>query len=165
MCDPLSYLTHDVSPNSGPELDTVYIPGTPGAPWSEDEIKSTRLRILQVHQVPYRWVFKVFITTRPYIQIGTSRKTCTTWRGLEGQASLRTESWGWFSMTVSNIQVRSGIIFNYLNKCPTQMALEVVMAASTGRVLGPEFQITINLRTFTHFLQPMKLTTMALRIW
>merc|ERR1719232_487759 len=46
-CDSLSSLTKDMSPNPGPELDTVYVPGTPGAPRSEDEIKSTRLRILQ----------------------------------------------------------------------------------------------------------------------
>ena len=43
----MSYLTHDVSPNPGPELTSVYVPGTPGASWTEDEIKSTRLRILQ----------------------------------------------------------------------------------------------------------------------
>ena len=50
MCDQLSYLTHDVSPNPGPALASVYVPGSPGASWSEDEIKSTRLRILQVHE-------------------------------------------------------------------------------------------------------------------
>ena len=38
--------TRDV-PDPGPSLDTVYVPGTPGAAWTEDEIESTRYRILQ----------------------------------------------------------------------------------------------------------------------
>lgn len=47
-CDQFSYMTYDMVPDPGPELDTVYIPGHPGAGWSEQEIASTRLRILQV---------------------------------------------------------------------------------------------------------------------
>ena len=50
----MSYLTYDESPTPGPELASVYVPGTPGAAWTEDEIKSTRLRILQVHKVTTR---------------------------------------------------------------------------------------------------------------
>ena len=50
----MSYLTYDESPNPGLELASVYVPGTPGAAWTEDEIKSTRLRILQVHKVTTR---------------------------------------------------------------------------------------------------------------
>ena len=38
--------TRDV-PDPGPSLDTVYVPGTPGAAWTEEEIESTRYRILQ----------------------------------------------------------------------------------------------------------------------
>ena len=34
-------------PDPGPALDTAYIPGTPGADWTGEEIESTRLRILQ----------------------------------------------------------------------------------------------------------------------
>ena len=32
-----------MSPDPGPELDTRYVPGSPGAAWSEEEI-STRVR-------------------------------------------------------------------------------------------------------------------------
>ena len=41
-------MTYDMVPDFGPELDTVYIPGQPGAGWSEEEITTTRFRILQV---------------------------------------------------------------------------------------------------------------------
>lgn len=37
-----------MSPDPGPELDTRYVPGSPGAAWSEAEISTTRARILQV---------------------------------------------------------------------------------------------------------------------
>ena len=36
------------SPTAGPALDSVYKPGSPGAAWTEDEIETTRYRILQV---------------------------------------------------------------------------------------------------------------------
>ena len=54
MCDPLSYLTHDVSPNTGPELASVYVPGTPGAPWTEDEI-NLRLDKIMVGSFKHIW--------------------------------------------------------------------------------------------------------------
>ena len=42
-----AYLSKFDAPDPGPEMpDTVYIPGTPGAPWSKEEIDSTRLTIL-----------------------------------------------------------------------------------------------------------------------
>ena len=47
-CDQFTYMTYDMVPDPGPELDTVYIPGHPGAGWSEHEIATTRSRILQV---------------------------------------------------------------------------------------------------------------------
>ena len=37
-----------MTPDPGPELDTRYVPGEPGADWTEGEIKTTRARILQV---------------------------------------------------------------------------------------------------------------------
>ena len=37
-----SLMTTDMIPDNGPEMDTVYIPGTPGGKWSEDEINVTR---------------------------------------------------------------------------------------------------------------------------
>jgi len=40
-------MTASMTPDNGPELDTVYQPGAPGAPWTEYEIQSTRLRLLQ----------------------------------------------------------------------------------------------------------------------
>ena len=42
-----AYLTSDQDPDPGPNLDSVYVPGNPGAAWSKEEIESTRLRILQ----------------------------------------------------------------------------------------------------------------------
>ena len=39
-----SYLLKGEAPDPGPQMpDTVYIPGTPGGPWSKQEIDSTRL--------------------------------------------------------------------------------------------------------------------------
>jgi len=46
-CEQFAIYSHDMSPDPGPELDTVYVPGSPGAAWSEAEIRSTRARILQ----------------------------------------------------------------------------------------------------------------------
>ena len=43
----LDYLTVDEEPDPGPSLDTVYVPGTPGAAWTVEEIQTTRERILQ----------------------------------------------------------------------------------------------------------------------
>ena len=37
-----SLMTTDMTPDLGPEKDTVYIPGTPGSRWSEEEIEVTR---------------------------------------------------------------------------------------------------------------------------
>ena len=45
--DKFDYLTSDMAPTPGPALDTAYVPGTPGAAWTEEEIESTRFRILQ----------------------------------------------------------------------------------------------------------------------
>ena len=105
MCEPSSYLTHDMSPDPGPALASAYVPGTPGAAWTEEEIASTRRRILQVYEDTDRPGY-MYLVTRPYTQTGMYKKTCTTSRAWEGQASMRTESIGWCSMTVSNTQVR-----------------------------------------------------------
>jgi hypothetical protein len=42
------YMHRDETPDPGPEEDTVYVPGTPGGSWTEEEVASTRLRILQM---------------------------------------------------------------------------------------------------------------------
>ena len=44
-----------MSPDPGPELDTRYVPGSAGAAWSEEEIRSTRARILQVSSTCDVW--------------------------------------------------------------------------------------------------------------
>ena len=36
-----------MDPDPGPTLDTAYVPGNPGAAWTDGEIESTRFRILQ----------------------------------------------------------------------------------------------------------------------
>ena len=42
------YMTRKQTPSTGPEQDTVYVPGTPGGDWTEEEVASTRLRVLQM---------------------------------------------------------------------------------------------------------------------
>ena len=42
--DDHAYLLKNEAPDPGPEMDTVYIPGNPGAPWTKEEIDSTRCR-------------------------------------------------------------------------------------------------------------------------
>lgn len=37
-----AYLLKEDQPNPGPEMDTVYIPGTPGAAWTKEEVETTR---------------------------------------------------------------------------------------------------------------------------
>ena len=45
--DKFDLLTIDMSPNPGPSLDSVYVPGRPGADWTDEEIETTRYRVLQ----------------------------------------------------------------------------------------------------------------------
>ena len=42
------YMTYDMTPDAGPEQDTVYQPGTPGASWTDEEVSTTRRRVLQM---------------------------------------------------------------------------------------------------------------------
>jgi hypothetical protein len=42
------YMTYDMTPDSGPEQTTVYQPGTPGSSWTDEEVTSTRRRVLQM---------------------------------------------------------------------------------------------------------------------
>ena len=39
--------------NPGPEMDTVYIPGTSGAAWTEEEVKYTRLSKMIISTLTY----------------------------------------------------------------------------------------------------------------
>ena len=63
----LDYLTVDEEPDPGPSLDTVYVPGTPGAAWTVEEIETTRERILQVmiFQNFQLWKYFILIETFP----------------------------------------------------------------------------------------------------
>ena len=56
----LDYLTSDEVPTSGPSLDTTYVPGTPGAEWTGDEIKNTRNRILQAIHPDWETQYNMF---------------------------------------------------------------------------------------------------------
>ena len=47
-CDETCYMTDDMTPNKGPEMDTFYQPGTPGGQWTSLEVDTTRRRILQM---------------------------------------------------------------------------------------------------------------------
>ena len=47
-CDDTCYMPSDMTPTPGPEMDTVYQPGTPGGQWTADEVDSTRQRVLQM---------------------------------------------------------------------------------------------------------------------
>jgi hypothetical protein len=42
------YMTSDMTPDLGAEMDSVYQPGTPGGQWSADEVETTRQRIIQM---------------------------------------------------------------------------------------------------------------------
>ena len=53
------YMTTDMTPDPGPEMDTVYQPGTPGAQWSAEEVDTTRQRIIQM--ISPEWDVKVCI--------------------------------------------------------------------------------------------------------
>merc|ERR1719320_516810 len=41
-------MTADMTPDNGPEMDTVYQSGTSGGDWNEEEIESTRRRIMKI---------------------------------------------------------------------------------------------------------------------
>ena len=41
-------LRSGTAPDPGPTLDSAYVPGTPGADWTDEEVHVTRMRILQV---------------------------------------------------------------------------------------------------------------------
>merc|ERR1740124_576502 len=41
-------IPYGTEPTMGPEMDTVYQAGTSGGPWSEEEVASTRQRVLQM---------------------------------------------------------------------------------------------------------------------
>jgi len=42
-----TYMRSGTAPDPGPTLDSAYVPGTPGADWTDEEVHVTRMRILQ----------------------------------------------------------------------------------------------------------------------
>ena len=56
-----AYMTTDMTPNPGPVMDTVYQPGALGGPWTNQEVDSTRRRILQM--IHPNWAVKVAMGT------------------------------------------------------------------------------------------------------
>ena len=42
------YLLEEETPNTGPPGAAPYVPGSPGAQWTNEEVLSTRLRIFQM---------------------------------------------------------------------------------------------------------------------
>ena len=44
----MSSMRSGTAPDPGPTLDIAYVPGTPGADWTDEEVHVTRMRILQV---------------------------------------------------------------------------------------------------------------------
>ena len=52
-----SLMTKDMTPNTGPDMDTAYVPGTPGGQWSEEEIEITRFANLKQLRNVYIAIF------------------------------------------------------------------------------------------------------------
>ena len=48
ICDDTAYMAYGDIPNPGPVKDTVYQMGSKGGTWTDDEVASTRRRILQM---------------------------------------------------------------------------------------------------------------------
>ena len=51
-----AYMTYDMEPSLGPELDSVYQQGSPGGAWTDEEVDSTRMRVLQM--IHPDWIVK-----------------------------------------------------------------------------------------------------------
>ena len=46
-------MTTDMTPNPGPDMDTVYVPGTPGGQWTPEEIDITRYTYLKLFRISF----------------------------------------------------------------------------------------------------------------
>ena len=70
------------SPDPGPTLDIAYVPGTPGADWTDEEVHVTRMRILQVALgEPAKQIFGLswdFVSTRGLTQFQLFETKTTT---------------------------------------------------------------------------------------
>ena len=90
----MSSMRSGTSPDPGPTLDIAYVPGTPGADWTDEEVHVTRMRILQVALgEPAKLIFSLrwdFVSTRGLTQFQLFETKTTTiqncdfvaiWRG------------------------------------------------------------------------------------
>merc|ERR1712013_599964 len=60
-CDDDAVMTTDMTPDEGPETGSAYVPGTAGGDWSDEEVASTRRRILKM--ITPIWKEKMIIGT------------------------------------------------------------------------------------------------------
>ena len=60
-CDDDAVMTTDMTPDEGPETGSAYVPGTAGGEWSDEEVASTRRRILKM--ITPIWKEKMIIGT------------------------------------------------------------------------------------------------------
>ena len=76
------YLLEDQTPESGPALSTVYVPGTRGGVWTDHEVASTRRRVLQM--IHPNWGVQEKMGT--WVGVGTSTEKVKekTRRSLKG---------------------------------------------------------------------------------
>ena len=137
-------IPYGTEPTLGPEMDTAYQAGTSGGPWSEEEVASTRQRVLQM--IHPDWDVK-----EEMYQLDKSDSTkVNTIHVIFLQDFIFREKYlrmffsAWSSMTV----------------CATLMGLEGVTAALIGTVLEHRCLIQMMGKTCTNLSPLMKPTTM-----
>ena len=78
----MSSMRSGTAPDPGPTLDIAYVPGTPGADWTDEEVHVTRMRILQVALgEPAKLIFSLrwdFVSTRGLTQFQLFETKTTT---------------------------------------------------------------------------------------
>ena len=63
-CDDTAYMVYEDIPNPGPVKDTVYQMGSKGGAWTDDEVTSTRRRILQMINPHWQVKDEMFLKKR-----------------------------------------------------------------------------------------------------
>ena len=77
------YMTKEEEPNPGPERDTVYVPGTPGGQWTNEEVDATRsltfsFSLFSSFSSPSSTRMRVFQMIHPDFDV---KKAQGTWNG------------------------------------------------------------------------------------
>ena len=62
ICDDTAYMVYEDIPNPGPVKDTVYQMGSKGGTWTDDEVASTRRRILQMINPHWQVKTEMYLT-------------------------------------------------------------------------------------------------------